>query len=53
LGLFILKLIMLFSPLEQFEIFPLLSLRLGSLDLSFTNSALLLFLSVLGFSLLV
>tara|TARA_Y100000815_G_C13347460_1_gene502661 strand:- start:5091 stop:6725 length:1635 start_codon:yes stop_codon:yes gene_type:complete len=32
------NLIMLFSPLEQFEIFPLLPFRVGSLDFSFTNS---------------
>lgn len=44
---------MVFSPLEQFEIFPLVSLRFGSLDLSFTNSSLLIFLSIFGFSLLV
>lgn len=41
---------MVFSPLEQFEIFPLLSLRFGSLDLSFTNSSLLLLFVLLGFS---
>lgn len=33
---------MVFSPLEQFEIFPLISLRLGTFDLSFTNSSLLM-----------
>jgi len=44
---------MLFSPLEQFEIIPLIPLRFGSFDLSFTNSSFLMFLSVFGFSLLV
>ena len=44
---------MLFSPLEQFEIIPLVPLRFGSLDLSFTNSSFLMLLSVLGFSMLV
>lgn len=34
---------MFFSPLEQFEIFPILSFRLGSFDLSFTNSSFFLF----------
>jgi len=29
-----------YSPLEQFEIFPLIPLRVGSFDLSFTNSSL-------------
>jgi len=44
---------MLFSPLEQFEIIPLIPFRFGSFDLSFTNSSFLMFLSVFGFSLLV
>ena len=34
------------SPLEQFEIVPLLPLRLGSFDLSFTNSSLRRLLTV-------
>lgn len=34
----------LFSSLEQFEVFPLLTLRLGSFDFSFTNAALSIFL---------
>jgi ATP synthase subunit 6 len=34
----------LFSPLEQFEILPLISLNLGFLDLSITNQVVLLFL---------
>ena len=41
---------MVYSPLEQFEIFPLIPLRLGSLDLSFSNSSLLMLFSVMGFS---
>jgi len=44
---------MLFSPLEQFEIIPLVPLRFGSLDLSFTNSSFLILLSVLAFTMLV
>lgn len=43
---------MVYSPLEQFEIFPLIPLRLGSLDLSFSNSSLLMLFSVMGFSLM-
>jgi len=43
----------LYSPLEQFEIIPLVPLRFGSFDLSFTNSSFLMFLGVFGFSLLV
>jgi ATP synthase subunit 6 len=39
------KIKMISSPLEQFEIFPLISLRLGSFDLSFTNSSLFMLLS--------
>jgi ATP synthase subunit 6 len=41
-----------FSPLEQFEIFPLIPLRLGGFDISFTNSSLLMLFSITGFSLL-
>ena len=37
---------MAFSPLEQFEVFPLIPLRRGTLDLSFTNASLLRVLSV-------
>lgn len=44
---------MLYSPLEQFEIIPLIPLRFGSLDLSFTNSSFLMLLSVTGFSMLI
>jgi ATP synthase subunit 6 len=36
----------LISPLDQFRIFPILSGSLGNLDLSFTNSALILFLGL-------
>lgn len=35
-----------YSPLEQFEIFPIVPLRVGSFDLSFTNSSLRRFLTV-------
>ena len=34
------------SPLEQFEIFPLIPLRMGSFDISFTNSSLLMLFAV-------
>ena len=34
----------LYSPLEQFEILPLISLNLGFLDLSITNQTILLLL---------
>ena len=44
---------MLFSPLEQFEIIPLIPLRFGNFDLSFTNSSFLIFLSIVFFSFLV
>mmetsp|Transcript_3473 Transcript_3473/g.7469 ORF Transcript_3473/g.7469 Transcript_3473/m.7469 type:complete len:268 (+) Transcript_3473:934-1737(+) len=36
----------LFSPLEQFEIVPLLSFRLGMYDFSFTNSSVIILLVV-------
>lgn len=35
----------IYSPLEQFEIIPLISFRMGSFDISFSNSSLLLLLS--------
>ena len=41
------------SPLEQFEVFPLIPLRMGSFDLSFTNSSLLMLFSVLSVVILV
>jgi len=31
---------MAFNPLEQFQIVPLISLHIGAVDFSFTNSAL-------------
>ena len=37
---------MTFSPLEQFEVFPLIPLRVGSFDISFTNSSLLMLFAV-------
>lgn len=36
---------MIHSPLEQFEIVPLLPIRLGSFDISFTNSSLMMVIS--------
>lgn len=47
---------MLFSPLEQFELIPLISLRLGSFDFSFTNSSFFILfsccLALIGFQLI-
>ena len=40
-------------PLEQFEIHPLVPLHIGKLDVSFTNSALLMTITVLAISALV
>lgn len=40
---------MLISPLDQFRIFPILSGSLGNFDVSFTNSALILFLALGSF----
>lgn len=34
------------SPLTQFEVYPLLPLRIGDLDLSFTNSSLWMFIAI-------
>jgi ATP synthase subunit 6 len=39
----------LYSSLEQFEVFPLLTLQLGALDLSFTNASLSVFLAFFFF----
>ena len=36
---------MTYSPLEQFEIIPLLPIRLGSFDLSFSNASFMMVLS--------
>tara|TARA_B110000208_G_C11794586_1_gene438964 strand:- start:1274 stop:1477 length:204 start_codon:yes stop_codon:yes gene_type:complete len=44
---------MINSPLEQFEIIPLIPLRFGNIDFSFTNSSFLMLLSVAGFFILV
>ncbi len=40
------------SPLEQFEIVPLLPFRIGSFDLSFTNSSLMIVFTVISIVLL-
>lgn len=40
---------MLISPLDQFRIFPILSGSLGNFDVSFTNSALILFIALGSF----
>ena len=37
---------MTYSPLEQFEIIPLIPLRIGAFDISFTNASLMMVLSV-------
>nr|AAG23663.1 ATP synthase F0 subunit 6 [Thraustochytrium aureum] len=37
---------MIFSPLEQFELVPILSIRIGSFDFSFTNASLFIFFSL-------
>ena len=41
--------ISLSNPMEQFELISLIPLRGGNVDISFTNSALMMFLSVLRF----
>jgi F-type H+-transporting ATPase subunit a len=40
----------LYDPIHQFRIEPIIPLHIGSLDLSFTNSALFMVLTVLGAS---
>ena len=40
---------MIFSPLEQFQIYPLISLQLGTLDFSFTNSSLIIGIGIFCF----
>jgi F-type H+-transporting ATPase subunit a len=37
---------MLASPLEQFQILPLLPIRLGSFDISFTNASLIIIMGL-------
>lgn len=37
---------MAYSPLEQFEIIPLIPLRIGTFDISFTNATLMMIVSV-------
>jgi ATP synthase subunit 6 len=41
------------NPLEQFEIIPLIGIQFGNVDLSFTNSSLLMLISVSTFLILV
>lgn len=41
------------SPLAQFEIKPLISMKLGAYDISFTNSALFMVLAVVAITLLI
>nr|YP_005090318.1 ATP synthase F0 subunit 6 [Heterosigma akashiwo]ACS27137.1 ATP synthase F0 subunit 6 [Heterosigma akashiwo]ACS27176.1 ATP synthase F0 subunit 6 [Heterosigma akashiwo]AOR08495.1 ATP synthase F0 subunit 6 [Heterosigma akashiwo]AOT84804.1 ATP synthase F0 subunit 6 [Heterosigma akashiwo]AOT84846.1 ATP synthase F0 subunit 6 [Heterosigma akashiwo] len=38
-----------FSPLEQFQIYPLISIQLGNFDFSFTNAALMISIGLIGF----
>ena len=40
---------MIFSPLEQFHLIPLLPLRLGSLDFSLTHSTLMMLVGIFAF----
>jgi len=40
---------MLFSPLEQFQIYPLINFQLGFIDLSFTNSSFIIGFSIFCF----
>jgi len=40
---------MFFSPLEQFQIYPLMSFKLGVFDLSFTNGFLIILISLFSF----
>jgi len=38
---------MLFSPLEQFQILPIVPLRIGAFDISFTNASLIIILGLI------
>ena len=38
-----------YSPLEQFQIYPLLSVQLGTFDVSFTNASLILSIGLISF----
>jgi heme/copper-type cytochrome/quinol oxidase subunit 3 len=40
---------MISSPLEQFELIPLIPLSLGSLDISFTHSSLFMCIGLIAF----
>lgn len=40
---------MFYSPLEQFQIYPLLVWKYGNFDLSFTNSSFIIMIGLLGF----
>jgi len=40
---------MFLSPLEQFQIYPLISIQLGTLDLSFTNSSFIICFGIFSF----
>ena len=39
----------LISPLEQFQILPLLPIRLGNIDISFTNGNLIILIAIGGY----
>ena len=39
------------SPLEQFEVHPLVELEIGGIDISFTNSALMMVLAIMAVAL--
>ena len=40
---------MIYSPLEQFQIYPLISIQLGNFDFSFTNGALIISIGLISF----
>ena len=43
----------LLSPLEQFQILPLIPIRLGNFDISFTNGNLIILIALFSFMLLI
>ena len=40
---------MIYSPLEQFQIYPLISIQLGNFDFSYTNGALIISIGLISF----
>jgi len=45
--------VFLFSPLEQFQILPLIPIRFGNFDISFTNGNLIIIIALTSFILLI